>query len=318
MYEEYDPYGSPAPHPDQHGYVPWEETYVPSPVESVAAYQPMGPPVMETLDGVWDPTEELEQLLQNSGVHEFDGLPGHGRKPEPMDVPLRTGLLGPPAEAPPRPPAPHRRRRRPPNRGPKFLLARAISFSIAALAAVIVSMVSVLGGMVALDPLRSIADPRLPQTLIHWWPLLVYGPWIVASLSILRASLHRRRAVHSWSVVLIFSTVATLLCITQAPRTLTAAAAAALPSIAALACFQQLVRLITMVRPPRQVTARHRHTVPPPPPPADRRPAGDHPVKPQTPVRAPLSEPDRTIQLRRPPEQGAFPRRPQTRHGEFL
>ncbi|MFD2121188.1 hypothetical protein ACFSNO_18600 [Streptomyces cirratus] len=81
---------------------------------------------------------------------------------------------------------------------------------------------------------------------------------MVASLSILRAALHQRRAVHSWSIVLLFSTLATLLCVAQAPSSFAARAAATLPPVAALACLQQLVRQITLTRPPRQAVPRHR------------------------------------------------------------
>lgn len=53
--------------------------------------------------------------------------------------------------------------------------------------------------------------PRPSPGVLAWWPLLVYGPWLVASLSVLRAALHRRRAVHSWAVVLLFSHIAMVL-----------------------------------------------------------------------------------------------------------
>ncbi|GLF99114.1 DUF2637 domain-containing protein [Streptomyces yaizuensis] len=157
---------------------------------------------------------------------------------------------------------PNRRRKRKwwsSERGRRYVFGRLLSFTIALLAALLVSMVSVFGGMVAMEPLRNVAADRTEAGLIAWWPLLVYGPWTVASLSILRAALHRRRALHSWFVVLLFTSLATVLCVTQAPRTLPGIAAAALPSLAALACFHQLVRLITMVRPPLpEPSARHR------------------------------------------------------------
>lgn len=94
--------------------------------------------------------------------------------------------------------------------------------------------------------------------MVPSWPLLVYGPWTVASLSILRTALHRRRAVHSWFIVLLFSSVAIMLCVAQADRTFTGIAGASLPALASLACFQQLVRQITLTLPPRQGTRRHR------------------------------------------------------------
>ncbi|MET9800180.1 DUF2637 domain-containing protein [Streptomyces sp. NPDC006368] len=143
-------------------------------------------------------------------------------------------------------------------------MLQTVSVCTAALAAVIVSMVSVYGGMVTYAPLRHAAGPRTSDEVVRWWPLLVYGPWMVASLSVLRAAFHQRRAVHSWSVILLFSTIAMTLCVAQAPRTFSDAAAAALPAVAALACFQQLVRQITLTRPPRQAAPRHRNVTAPP------------------------------------------------------
>jgi hypothetical protein len=80
----------------------------------------------------------------------------------------------------------------------------------------------------------------------------------VASLSILRAALHQRRALNSWFIVLLFSAVAMMLCVAQADRTFTSIAAAALPALACLACLQQLVRQITLTLPPRKGKPRHR------------------------------------------------------------
>ncbi|MGY1502643.1 DUF2637 domain-containing protein [Streptomyces sp. QTS52] len=131
------------------------------------------------------------------------------------------------------------------------------SFVIVALVAVIVAMVSVFGGMVAYRPLQNIT-PGTGRGTVPSWPLLVYGPWMVASLSILRTALHRRRAVHSWFIVLLFSSIAIMLCVAQADKTFTATSGAALPVLASLACFQQLVRQITLTLPPRQAARRHR------------------------------------------------------------
>jgi hypothetical protein len=112
--------------------------------------------------------------------------------------------------------------------------------------------------MVAYGPLRLLAASRASGGMVIWWPLLVYGPWLVAALSVLRAAVHQRRAVHSWCVVLLFSATALFICVMQSPRSLTSHVAAALPSVASLACFQQLVRQITLTRPPRRITPRHR------------------------------------------------------------
>ncbi|MGX1887290.1 DUF2637 domain-containing protein [Streptomyces sp. NPDC055287] len=224
-------------------------------------------PLADQLNTHWDPAEELAYLLHEAIEDErnteppparIDDLPNIEEQPatEAAGPPL-AGLTQITAELPPLRPAPSRRRRAPrKQRNPGAL--RTTSFFLAALAAVVVSIVCVFGGMVTYDPLRHLASYRTSGNTVRWWPLLVYGPWMVASLSILRAALHQRRAAHSWTVVLLFSTLSMLLCVAQAPRTPVDAATAALPSLAALACFQQLVRQITLTRPPRQANPRHR------------------------------------------------------------
>ncbi|WP_238431724.1 DUF2637 domain-containing protein [Streptomyces cavernae] len=243
----------------------------------------------------WDPAEELAYLLRGSmldepsvdlGVHQDEptvtatltqpvvgtAQPVVGTAPPVAGVPqpavgTSQPVVGvdhtctrPPGRPPYPAPAGHRRARR---KLRIVSLLRTASFSIGALSAVIVAMVSVFGGIVAYAPLRDAAtDYELSADVVRWWPLLVYGPWMVASLSILRAALHRRRAVHSWCVVLFFCCVAVLLCVVQAPRTVTGMAAACLPSLAALTCFQQLVRQITLTKPPRQTAPRHRQGTP--------------------------------------------------------
>jgi hypothetical protein len=159
-------------------------------------------------------------------------------------------------------PAPGHRRL--PPRRPSLSPLQRLSYLIVAIAAVIVSMVSVLGGVITYDPLRRLPGLHASYGVGCLWPVLVYGPWLVASLSVLRAALHRRRAMHSWAVVLFFSTVAMLLCIAQSPKTLTGVATGALPALAALACFQQLVRQITLTRPPRRTVSRRSASTPPP------------------------------------------------------
>lgn len=131
------------------------------------------------------------------------------------------------AELPPLRSAP-RAHRKPPRPRPDAL--RVASYAIAAMAAVTVSMVSVFSGVVTYEPLLLVTTAHSSGDSSSWWPILVYGPWLAGSLSILRAALHQRRALHSWFVVLLFSSVAVLLCVAQAPRTVTDTAAAALPA----------------------------------------------------------------------------------------
>jgi len=207
----------------------------------------------------WDPDQELTHLLQNVAKAEQAATVQPNRREPPSGVDTddpMDNLVHLTAELPPirRFSAGHRKVRA---RKLRFTWLQTVSFVIAAFAAVIVSMVSVFGGMVAYAPLQHVGLGARGTTA-HAWPLLIYGPWMVASLSILRTALHQRRAMHSWFVVLLFSSLAIILCMAEAERTFTSVAAAALPAVASLACFQQLVRQITLTRPPRQRTSRRR------------------------------------------------------------
>ena len=216
----------------------------------------------------WDPVEELTHLLQGVATPEqaaavqpprSEPSPGVDCADDPMDNLVKLTDELPPIR---RFSAGHRKVRA---RKLHFTWLQTLSYLIAAFAAVIVSMVSVFGGMVAYAPLQHVA-PGARGATAYAWPLLIYGPWMVASLSILRTALHQRRAMHSWFVVLLFSSLAIILCMAEAERTFTGVAAAALPSLASLACFQQLVRQITLTRPPRQRTSRRRQRSTPRPP----------------------------------------------------
>jgi hypothetical protein len=217
-------------------------------------------------DSAWDPAEELAFMLRDAmAEQQRPGISADGDADEKLaDAPPDEKTPNTPleklqeitAELPPLKDASRGHRKvRERRRLDGF---RAASHLMAALAAVIASAVSCFGGIVAYDPLRIVALPGMHEDIASWWPLLVYGPWLVASLSVLRAALHQRRAVHSWGVVLLFSSVAMLLCVVQAPKTIVDTSAAALPGLASLACFQQLVRQITLTRPPRRTAPRHR------------------------------------------------------------
>ncbi|MCI0385656.1 DUF2637 domain-containing protein [Streptomyces sp. CNQ085] len=290
----FDPYGMPAgPDPDRHrngvhpDFDPW---FVPEEQRAPA------PPDVEVLDPSWDFEAELAKLLQDSGHapprprgREHD--PAHAGPHQPSEQPrgaVRTGAESAADEATRvlrrfdagdteeagRPGGAARRarrsaaerrhcRRRPTPRRPELSLLHVFSHTVAALTAGIVAMVSVLGGLVSYDPLRLLAGPTIPADLARWWPLLIYGPWLTGSLSILRATVLRRRARHSWAVVILFSAVAVALCVAHAPKTLTGVAAAGLPPVTALACFHQLVGQITLTQP--------RHALPRRPAPVPRR-----------------------------------------------
>ncbi|MDR6981251.1 hypothetical protein J2X68_007993 [Streptomyces sp. 3330] len=214
---------------------------------------------MSPSDPGWDPVEELAYLLQEAVPSEqVVGVPPpRSESPagvdftDPMDNLAQITAQLPPIR---RPSVGHRKIRA---RKLRLKWLRTGSFVIVAFVAVMVAMVSVFGGMVAYGPLQSISSGT-KSGMIPQWPLLVYGPWMVASLSILRTALHQRRALHSWFIVLLFSSVAIMLCVAQADKTVTGIAGAALPALASLACFQQLVRQITLTLPPRQGSPRHR------------------------------------------------------------
>jgi hypothetical protein len=135
---------------------------------------------------------------------------------------------------------------------------RFASLLLAGLAAALVAMLSVLGGLISYQPLRAAAAPSAAQELTAWWPLLIYGPWLVASLAILRSALHQRHARHSWAVVVLFSGLAVGLCVSQAPQTPTDIAVAGLPPVSALVAFHQVVRQMTLINPPRHALPRQR------------------------------------------------------------
>nr|MDT0516187.1 hypothetical protein [Streptomyces sp. DSM 41633] len=259
----YEPYG----YPDIHGVRPEPETSAfwgrpehvqHEHVQHPSPGQPLGGP--GEAHRPWDPAEELAGLLQESaaaGQREpltRGGFDGTG------DTVSTIGLVaGLKHAAPGRPPAQARGHRRNLSKSPVVTLLQTGSLFTAAMVGAIAAVVSILSGLAICDALRHSAGPHTARDVVSWWPLLIYGPWMVASLSILRSALHQRRALHSWSIVLLFSTLATLLCVAQAPRTIAAGTASALPAVAALACFQQLVRQITLTRPPRQAAPRHRN-----------------------------------------------------------
>ncbi|WP_344443201.1 DUF2637 domain-containing protein [Streptomyces kunmingensis] len=252
--------------PSGAGYSPqWEEP--PATGCSPQWEEPLAP--LDSLAPHWDPTEELAHLLREAAGTEADSAPVD----EPSDPGTQfasdegafDGLPEATAELPRQRSAPPRRRTRTRTRTRSRARKRAASGMLritsrilGAVAALVVSVVCVFGAMVSYAPLRNLAVHRTSASTLDAWPLLIYGPWIVASVSVLRAGLHRRRAAHSWAVVLLFSTVAMVLCVAQAAHRPLDAAAAALPALAALACFQQLIRQITLSRPPRQSHPRHR------------------------------------------------------------
>ncbi|MER6789223.1 DUF2637 domain-containing protein [Streptomyces sp. NPDC000658] len=214
-----------------------------------------GVPPAAPATGGWDPVEELAHLLQEAvPAEQPPRVPFRREPPSGADFSDPLESLAAQLPHPRSAPAGHRKME---VRKARLRWLQTGSFALVALVSVIVAMVSVFGGMVAYRPLQNITSGT-GAGIAPSWPLLVYGPWMVASLSILRTALHQRRAVHSWFIVLLFSSVAIMLCVAQADKTFTGIAGATLPALASLACFQQLVRQITLTLPPRQAARRHR------------------------------------------------------------
>ncbi len=151
-----------------------------------------------------------------------------------------------------RPPADHRRPRSRP------LTAPSATLLFVGLSAV-VTAVSVLAAVVSYGPLRNLVREACPTCgrLAPVWPLLVYGPWSLASLSVLQCAVYRRRAAPSWAASVLIALIAALLCVAGAPRTWPAAAVSGLPPVTALLCFHQLIEQIALTRTaPRRLAQR--------------------------------------------------------------
>ncbi|EGX58556.1 integral membrane protein [Streptomyces zinciresistens K42] len=169
----------------------------------------------------WDLDEELAQML------------GTPRTPEPV------AHRREPERPAPRPV--HRRRPQPGahslTRNPRFLT---VSFLVTLITLCAVTMLT-WSISYSYDQLRTIALLVVSPDLAHWWPLTVYGPWMLAGLSILRASVQRRTARRSWAVMLISSGTAVALCIGQSADSLLAMVVVGIPPITALVCFRELI-----------------------------------------------------------------------------
>ncbi|MFJ7075571.1 DUF2637 domain-containing protein [Streptomyces sp. NPDC098781] len=173
----------------------------------------------------WDLDQELAQMLGATPV-----------VAEP--VPPRQDTDRPP---PPQPRPVHRKRPQPGahglTRNPRFLTV-SILVTLITLCAVTMLTWSI---SYSYDQLRSIALLVVSPKLAHWWPLTVYGPWLLAGLSILRASVQRRTARRSWAVMFVSSGVAVALCIGQSADSMLAMVIVGIPPITALVCFRELV-----------------------------------------------------------------------------
>lgn len=179
----------------------------------------------------WDPDEELIRMAQMA--HGMDAVP-----------PQRDG------HQPPRRPA-SRRRPRPGAHmlsGNPRIIPVAILITTIAVCAVTMLFWSLSYSYVQL---RFIALQVVSAHLARWWPLTVYGPWLLAGLSILRAAVQNRTARRSWAVMLISSGTAVVLCIGQSPSSLLGMVVVGIPPITALVCFRELVGQFSSRQGPR-------------------------------------------------------------------
>ncbi|MFC8090394.1 DUF2637 domain-containing protein [Streptomyces sp. NPDC057301] len=181
--------------------------------------------------GGWDLDEELAQMLNTTQGIDLSAAP----VPAPAPTP-------PPANRDRPPPRPvHRKRPQPSNH---ILAGNPKIFTVGVLVTLItLCAVTMLTWSISYsyDQLRSIALLVVSPNLAHWWPLTVYGPWLLSGLSILRASVQRRTARRSWAVMLISSGTAVALCIGQSAHSLLAMVVVGIPPITALVCFRELV-----------------------------------------------------------------------------
>ncbi|WP_406199552.1 MULTISPECIES: DUF2637 domain-containing protein [unclassified Streptomyces] len=181
--------------------------------------------------GGWDLDEELAQMLNTTQGIDLSAA----SVPAPAPTP-------PPAHRDRPPPRPvHRKRPQPSN---NILAGNPKIFTVGVLVTLItLCAVTMLTWSISYsyDQLRSIALLVVSPNLAHWWPLTVYGPWLLAGLSILRASVQRRTARRSWAVMLISSGTAVALCIGQSAHSLLAMVVVGIPPITALVCFRELV-----------------------------------------------------------------------------
>ncbi|WP_460067911.1 DUF2637 domain-containing protein [Streptomyces sp. YKOK-I1] len=193
-------------------------------------------PSFTTLEMQWDPAEELAQLLSGGSAA--------GAIPDPRP-PLR-----PPGRAG------HRKMRRHLQAETARLPENRRNAHVTILIAMIsVCAVCMLGWSFTYSyaQLRGTASSVLPERLAQWWPLTVYGPWLVAALSVLRATVQGRSARGSWCVLLGASAMAVSLCISHASHSLLSLVIYGIPPITALVCFWEIVGQVS----PKTAKPRH-------------------------------------------------------------
>lgn len=185
-----------------------------------------------------DSTPDLRRIDHELDIEaKWDLFPPamYSRQPDPIHEPRADSLVTR------RPRKRRHRARRASSRWSSFA-----SLSVTALTVIMVMSVVSLGGLISYETLHVLGTSDLPQGVAHWWPLLIYGPWIVACLTILRSALHGRSTKgSSWTIMIFFSLINATLCAVNALGDAVTATVAGLPPIAALACLHQLVDQLT-------------------------------------------------------------------------
>lgn len=183
--------------------------------------QPIWLPGPRAASDVWDPDAELIQMAYAA----------HSLAPEPTLAQVRDLPRRPVSRRRPRPGAQFFAR------NPRFV---PVAFLITTIAVCALTMLywSVSYSYIQL---RDIALLVVSEHLARWWPLTVYGPWLLAGLSIVRAAVQQRTARRSWAVMLLSSGTAVALCIGQSASSVLAMAIVGIPPITALVCFRELV-----------------------------------------------------------------------------
>jgi hypothetical protein len=189
----------------------------------------------------WDPAEELAEMLGTASTMDPSSSLADG--------------YGPPRH--------HRVDRRRPRPGQGLLVRQRKPIPVAILVATIIACsVTMLGWSLSYsyNQLRAIALLVEPRNLAQWWPLTVYGPWLVAGLSILRASIQRRPARRSWTVMVISSGTAVVMCVGHSPHSALAMVIVGIPPVTALVCFRELVGQMSSPSGPRHATHSAKHS----------------------------------------------------------
>lgn len=208
--------------------------------------------------GAWDADpDDTEPLRAHPGAHARGtvdpGLPHLAHFADP-DAPTAEEPRGP-VELPAQRSRPHSHRRQMPHAHSRWLIF--LSRSMVVLSTLVVALVVFLGALSTLAPMAYVAATAGHPGAARWWPFLIHGPWLVAALSLVRAGIHHRRAVHSWLVIAAFAALSMALSISYAPKNMQGIIVAVLPAAAMTACLHQLVRQITLTRPPARSAPEH-------------------------------------------------------------